>query len=243
MKTSSGLQLLLIIFSILGLCLGHIGPYDPSPLNLIGGITGYILSILRNSFAWLIVQRMTLDNGTSPLRGGSITVDGIVIKVPTNLIATLPATAVAWAELFDSTGANLRAIGFEANVRFNLLLNLASLTCTQVVGNRVGGVDIAGLVYIAQRPNQILQGFITAINDITGHFTMDGVDCVINDPAGRYGPVYNGDPLWSSDPDNPSIHAVNGFPVCIPTASNNATCPPKNRPLDKMLEIPRQHCK
>jgi hypothetical protein len=37
----------------------------------------------------------------SLLTGGTIVVDGLSIIVPDNTIATLPAAAVAWAELFD----------------------------------------------------------------------------------------------------------------------------------------------
>jgi hypothetical protein len=67
-----------------------------------------------------MTKSMSLDPNTTPsnpLRGGSITVDGLVVKIPANTIATLPAIAVAWAELFDANGANPQGIGFEANVR------------------------------------------------------------------------------------------------------------------------------
>jgi len=51
---------------------------------------------------------MTLNAGTNPLRGGTIEVDGIPVIVPDNTIATLPATAVAWPELFiNPTTPNL----------------------------------------------------------------------------------------------------------------------------------------
>jgi hypothetical protein len=67
---------------------------------------------------------MTLDKtSTSPLRGGSITVDGITIQIPENLMPTLPAVAVAWAELFDASGNTGAAIGFEANVSCAHILN------------------------------------------------------------------------------------------------------------------------
>ena len=47
---------------------------------------------------------MTLGAGGTPLTGGSISVDGIPIIVPDNSIVTLPATAVAWPELFKADG-------------------------------------------------------------------------------------------------------------------------------------------
>ena len=60
---------------------------------------------------------MTLDTTGGPLAGGSITVDGLVITVPANLLATLPAISVAWGELFNNGVANLPgSISWEANV-------------------------------------------------------------------------------------------------------------------------------
>jgi hypothetical protein len=174
---------------------------------------------------------MQLDSGTNPLRGGSITVDGIFVQVPENLLATLPALAVAWAELFDNNIG--QAVGFEANVRPESCSIIEKKTKVyQVIGNTVSGKNIAGMIFIAQRTIQTLQGFIEFIDSNTGHFTVNGVDMVIDDPNGRYGPPTTTDELWASDPDNPSIHATNGFPVCIPTNSNTGTCPPGNRPTD-----------
>jgi hypothetical protein len=97
-------------------------------------------------------------------------------------------------------------------------------------------------VYIAQDPFQKTEGFITSINTQTGHFSIGGsstgaggIDCVVNDPVGRFGQAYTANPLFTSDPDNPSIHAVNGFPMCIPrptTTGDDPLCPKRNRPLD-----------
>lgn len=166
---------------------------------------------------------MTLNAG-GPLAGGSIIVDGQMITVPSNLLATLPSVSVAWGELFKNGVANLPGgISWEANV----------------IGNRVNGQFIAGLVYISQRSTQTVQGFITSIDLLTGHFKINGdatgsggIDCVINDPVGRYGRPYTANPLWAADTDNPSIHAQNGFPMCIPRDSSDLLCPSKNRPLN-----------
>ncbi|CAL3962328.1 unnamed protein product [Diplocarpon coronariae] len=169
------------------------------------------------------INSMSLDAGGA-LAGGSITVDGQKIVVPKNLLATLPSITVAWGELFKDGAANLPgSISWEANV----------------IGNRVNGQFIAGLVYIAQRSTQIVQGFITAIDPSTGHFKLNGgatgfggTDCVINDPVGRYGRAYTANPLWTADPDSPSIHSQNGFPMCIPRGTSDPLCPSKNRPVD-----------
>ncbi|CAG8954378.1 hypothetical protein HYFRA_00006004 [Hymenoscyphus fraxineus] len=174
-------------------------PYDPSPFDITGTINS-----------------MSLDAG-GPLAGGSITVDGLIITIPQNLLVTLPSITVSWPEMFNNGVSNIPGgISWEANV----------------VGNRVGGKFIAGLVYIAQRSTQTVQGFVTSIDLATGHFQINnGTDCVINDPIGRYGRPYSENPLWQADPDNPSIHTQTGIPMCIPRSSSDPLCPSKNRPL------------
>lgn len=105
-----------------------------------------------------------------------------------------------------------------------------------MIGNTIsiGGVqtNVAGLVYISQNFAQSIQGAITSIDTATGHFKIgaSNVDCVLNDPSGRFGLPQSGNELWAVDPDNPSIHAVNGFPVCIPRSADDSLCPAKNRP-------------
>ncbi|KAJ7065480.1 hypothetical protein C8F01DRAFT_982165 [Mycena amicta] len=174
--------------------------YDPSPFNFIGTI-----------------DAMTVNNVSDPLSGGSISVNGFHITVPKNLLATLPSITVAWSELFDASGQPelplLGSVSWEATV----------------FGNIVSGKRIAGLVYIAQESTQLLQGFITSINYTTGRFFVDNTECVLNDPIGRYGHPYTDFPLWTVDPDNPSIHASTGFPVCIPRNTTDPECPLTNR--------------
>ena len=58
---------------------------------------------------------MTVDAG-GPLAGGTITVDGNVITVPENLLATLPSITVAWPELFSGGAADLPGGNYEAHV-------------------------------------------------------------------------------------------------------------------------------
>ncbi|RDW64721.1 hypothetical protein BP6252_10372 [Coleophoma cylindrospora] len=186
-------------------------PYDPTPFDVTGNING-----------------ITLDATGELLAGGTITVDGLVITVPKNLMVTLPSITVAWSELFNNGVPNLPGT-FEAHIQ----------------GNRINNQFIAGIIYISQNAAQAVQGFITAIDLTTGHFTLNGApataaspngagqNCVINDPVGRFGRPYTANPLWTSDPDNPSIHTQHGMPMCIPrSTTEDPLCPTKNRPLD-----------
>jgi hypothetical protein len=96
------------------------------PFDITGTITSsryvlyqYYIGFMLNFFS------LSLDAGTNPVRGGSITVDGIKITVPTNLLATLPAITVAWPELFTNNVADLPGNGptWEAHVCFHFSLS------------------------------------------------------------------------------------------------------------------------
>ncbi|KAJ7184710.1 hypothetical protein C8R46DRAFT_1343732 [Mycena filopes] len=182
--------------------------YDPSPFNFIGTI-----------------DDMTLDLEDGVLAGGTITVNNFVVTVPKNLLVTLPSISVAWSEMFtinedNSTTPNLPlfgAVSWEATI----------------FGNIVKGESIAGLIYIVQESTQLLQGFITSINFTNGHFVVDNkVECVLNDPVGRFGHAYTANPIWTVDPDNPSVRSSTGVPLCFPRNTTDPECPLTNRPTD-----------
>jgi hypothetical protein len=112
----------------------------------------------------------------------------------------------------------------------------------------VGGSPtyVAGLIFIAQNPAQVLQGTIASINAATGQFTVAStngpLNCILNDPTGFYtGIPYTAAPLWTADPNNPSIHAQSGFPVCIPTSQNTVSCPVKNRPVNGGVPVTKMY--
>ncbi|KAJ6535725.1 hypothetical protein B0H19DRAFT_1080176 [Mycena capillaripes] len=177
--------------------------YSPSPFSDIGTI-----------------DSMTFNSADGPLGGGTIAVNGFPMTVPKNTLVTLPSITVAWSEMFVNGQPNLP------------LLGSVSWEAT-VFGNVVGGKKIVGLLYINQESTQILQGFITSIDFTTGKFVVDGaLTCVLNDPLGRYGHPYTAYPLWSVDPDNPSVRSSTGFPLCIPRNSTDSECPLTNRPVD-----------
>ncbi|KAJ7195943.1 hypothetical protein GGX14DRAFT_575268 [Mycena pura] len=177
--------------------------YDPNPFNFIG-----------------YVSAMTIDNATDPLSGGTMTVLDFVVVVPRNTLLTLPSITCAWSEMFDASGnpqlPGLGTISWEVNV----------------FGNQVGETRIAGLIFMFQESLQLLQGFITSIDYDTGHFMIDNQEAVLNDPLGRYGLPYTDNPLWTVDPDNPSVRATTGFPLCIPRNTTDSECPLTNRPQD-----------
>jgi hypothetical protein len=55
---------------------------------------------------------------------------------------------------------------------------------------------------------------------------------VLNDLAGQFGLAYNANPIWTGEPDNPSINSATGFPMCIPRNAADPLCPAKNGPIN-----------
>ncbi|KAF8172821.1 hypothetical protein K438DRAFT_1981305 [Mycena galopus ATCC 62051] len=181
--------------------------YDPAPFNYFGTI-----------------DAMTLNVADGPLAGGTLTVNNLTITVPKNTLLTLPSITCAWSEMFTVDDAG--------NATPNLpLLGTVSWEAN-VFGNTVSGQRIAGLIFIVQESLQLLQGFITDIDYDTGHFWVDTLELVLNDPLGRFGLPYTENPLWTVDPDNPSVHSSTGVPLCIPRNTTDSECPLTNRPTD-----------
>jgi hypothetical protein len=135
-----------------------------------------------------------------------------------------------------------------------------------VVGNRVLGgaagadVSVAGLVYITSHSLNMGAGYINFIDYTLGEFRVGGkindANCAqggtaatnptcsgtrvrINDPSGRYGRTTTSpDVRFGVDPENPTIMAGDGFPMCFPRAApaapgapdTDALCPQTQRP-------------
>ena len=115
-----------------------------------------------------------------------------------------------------------------------------------VIGNRVvGAADhyIAGLIYISQQGLNSGAGFINFIDYAKAEMRVGGTigDATtgarvrINDPNGRFSlNTTSPDKRFTVDPDNPTIMAGTGYPMCLPrgTETGDALCPQGNRPLD-----------
>jgi hypothetical protein len=135
----------------------------------------------------------------------------------------------------------------------------------RLVGNIVKGQYIAGLVFISQQALNTGQGIISCIDydkaelQVGGTPQPPGAACPnpvpagvarvrMNDPIGRFGKSHGApgsgadviepgfDPRFTADTDNPTMHALTGFPVCIPrknpfTEGTDPLCPQSNRPV------------
>jgi hypothetical protein len=179
-------------------------------------------------------------NGAGAHQGGFIKVNGHLITVPSETVVIMPASALTWQEIFAFAPAPYGP----TQSGLALADTPAPLTSYQahVVGNRVNGVYIAGLITIAQDALNSGQGFINFINYTTGEIRVGGTvnfdgsgnptnvldannpgtRVQLNDPlnpavgTGRYGRVVSPDVRFTVDQDNPTIRSVSGFPMCIP---------------------------
>ena len=119
-----------------------------------------------------------------------------------------------------------------------------------VIGNTVAGRHIAGLITVSQQAANLSQGIITSIDYDKGQLHVgsglgapDQAVVEINDPLGRFGLKHSPDERFSVDEENPTIHAMTGYPMCVPrtdpkrdpvtgvlTGLDDPLCPQQNRP-------------
>jgi hypothetical protein len=203
----------------------------PVPASSQFDITGFIQSATLGGPA--------AGPGVGAHQGGSITVNGHVIIVPSETIVILPANALTWQELFAFAPAPYT--GVATGMALSDVPAPMTTYEAQVVGNRVlggpAGADlyIAGLIYISQHALNTGSGFINCINYTTGEMLVGGVlgNCAtgtrvqINDPVittagdvalgtGRYSRGQTPDARFQVDQDNPTIASATGFPMCMP---------------------------
>jgi hypothetical protein len=186
------------------------------------------------------IESFTVDDQTDPLSSAKITVHGVEVVLPRNLIIQMPARYLTAKDIVDLNPA-------AAGVNSGLALDdtpppLSSYEAT-VVGNIVGQTYIAGLAWISQHSLAEGAGFIKEITpDGEIHLVADPDAAApaqpitrirINDPAGVFAPPDPGaDERFKVDDENPTVHAGTGYPMCIAHAAAPGECPANNRPLD-----------
>src|SRR4051812_3365493 len=188
------------------------------------------------------IQSATIDNPNDLFSGGTITVNGIRMTIPRNTLLQFPATAMTWQEAFALAPAPYTKL--QTGMARNDVPRPATTYEVHAVGNRVGGQHIVGLLFLAQQSLHSGQGFITAIDYATGEMRVGGATgnvgldarVRINDPIGRFGRAFSPDVRFTIDEDNPTIHTVNFYPMCLPrtnpASADDPLCPQKNRPKD-----------
>lgn len=154
-----------------------------------------------------------------------------------NLSITSGSTGLA---LLDNP---TQATGLSPYLPFNATV-LGNIDFKNSLGFGVGTYIVGLILPISQDLGNVGFGAITYIDysksrfEVGGQLNTPGTGTVIeiNDPLGRYGWAHSPDPRWSVDPDNPTIAAGNGYPMCIPkfapSVKIDLDCPIYNRPLN-----------
>ncbi len=195
------------------------------------------------------IQSATLDAGSDPFRGGTITLNNHLVVVPRNTIFQMPATSLTWAELFTLAPAPYGPT--QTGMALNDLPKPLTTFEVGVQGNRIeqaqagfpAGTYVAGLIFLDQLSLMGHQGYINFIDYTTGELYMGGTlntptgtRVRINDPIGRFGRVMTHDARFTIDEDNPTIKTETAYPMCIPrvdpAAGDDPLCPNGNRPID-----------
>jgi K319-like protein len=233
--------------SLLWCCLA--GAQQPPPPRFV--VVGHIQAATLDAGGAVCIPRDPL------LAGGTLSVGGLTLTVPCNTIVQLPATSLAWAQLFDPAVAAAVPGGGGAPAPGLSGLALgegpqpAPGFMAHATGNVVNGRYVVGLLSILTADGGA--GPVRCIDHASGALYVGGAPAPgpcsavhgarvrIDDPVGRYGLPHSPDPRFTADTGNPTIRAVTGYPVCVPRLAPPATdpgCPQGNRPLNGDLRFP-----
>ena len=200
--------------------------------------------------------------------GGAMVVNSLLITVPCNSVIQLPANTKTWSDFVNPTGPALKItlkqlsvitgpasaapVSAAPNPPLPPVVTPGAFPSFEinVVGNTVAGRHIAGLITVSQQAANLSQGVITSIDYGKGQLHVgsglgaaDQAVVEINDPLGRFGLKHSPDERFSVDEENPTIHAMTGYPMCVPrtdpkrdpvtgvlTGLDDPLCPQQNRP-------------
>ena len=193
------------------------------------------------------IQSATVTNGCgagAAADGGTVTVNGIVIQVPTDTIVQFPANTLTWRNAIcppaapvapsialDGSGGVVTPVGGPqpgpklSSIEMHIVGNIqgAGGVGSGPVLLGTDGVYVAGLIWVSQQGLNSGQGFISTIDYTDGSIYVNAtggrlVRLLINDPNGRFGRKQTGpDARFSVDDANPTITSeASGYPMCVP---------------------------
>jgi hypothetical protein len=209
------------------------------------------------------IENLQIQNTGNLLSGGTMTVNGIAVTLPANLLITMPGQYLTLHDIFQGKTPS-RSVTTTSAVSGIALKDLPAPRLpveATIIGNVVGGNYVAGVVRLAQLGLHVGSGVIASIDYAQGALMVRSsatgplTKVILNDPGGVYGktnaaksfPLSPGglhtmDERFSSDPDNPPFRAETGFPMCVPLgAAGDANCPNSNR-LSGLVPLSRFTC-
>jgi hypothetical protein len=205
------------------------------------------------------IERFTLDTPGLQTSAAHVTVRGIDVLLPANLIITMTGGYLTAEQLFRGRDFKSPSVPPRSGLALAEMTD-ADMACPpppfappgakcplpageiELAGNIIDGQYRAGIARISQGGLHIGSGFIRSIDKVTGFFTV-GADVAggttarlrFNDPDGIYGPrpaLGLVDQRFALDPGNSPVHARTGYPVCIEDSARPGLCPAGNRATD-----------
>src|ERR1700686_2988360 len=172
------------------------------------------------------------------ITGGWVELNNTVVRVPTSVVVFFPNTLITWEEVFEQNPNTHQGDAvFQTGLAMSDTTRFPGTYQVHVQGNIINGQYIAGIIYMAQDPGNFFQGFIEKMDYAKGILYVNGQRFQINDPPitftvpnpdgtpatpltvltkGRYSAGQTPDPRFAVDQGNPTVHAQNGYPMCIP---------------------------
>jgi hypothetical protein len=216
-------------------------PVFSSPQNDIHGFT--VIGFIKSA----TVSGDNCPNLPSNQWGGTAVINNITIIIPCNTTLQFPAATFSWADLFDAKKvktslASLATLTLPpSGATFGGGTFAYPTTEMRVEGNIVSGKYIAGLVFISQQSLNSGTGYIVGFEYGNGVILVGKnpagpaeARLQLNDANGRFSAGQTSDSRFNVDDQNPTIHAITGYPLCVPRTDPSVTddpkCPQRNRP-------------
>ena len=185
------------------------------------------------------IDEMTIDDPTYFWSGGTITIAGVRVILPENLLIDLPANRLTLFQLFDQAPEPAKTLGKSGLATNDYDGGFTGLG-TAIANRSAFGNYIAGELVIDKNTEE-MQGQVTYINYEEGYFRLNGQPndpntgkmVRINDPPGRHS-IQQGlgclagsencspDLRFGGDPDNYTVMYTTGYPAGIPSTLNGA---------------------
>ncbi|MCX6107892.1 MAG: hypothetical protein NTY08_18850 [Proteobacteria bacterium] len=186
------------------------------------------------------IQSFTVLNKADVWSKGVISVSGINVIIPRNLIIQMPVSRYTLQELFTQAPESCRAAGKTGLARSDSCFSGYRGAIATILANRQGtGEVIAGEVRIEKAPESLM-GVVTYINYSEGYFrlngtpndSMTGAMVRLNDPIARHtiqaglgcstvataGSNCSPDIRFGVDNDNYTAAFATGVPLCLPSS-------------------------
>lgn len=210
-----------------------------TPFTLIGPIEKFKLDKPADSACGASVD--------SALISARMTVHGVEVVLPCNLIIQMPATYLTPADVVALNPNHTPLVsGLALDDAIKPLAAFEATIVGNIVTDSAGKATyVAGLVYISQHSLATGAGYITDINLANREMRVGANPGVamspqdarvrINDFKGVYDhqPDKTVDIRFTVDAENPTVHALTGYPMCLPSVPEAADedCPAVNRPV------------